>query len=368
MTDTIDASAPPAGGAPAPSPSPAAPAPAPASAPSTIAGGATPAPAPAAREAAPAPSTIAGGATPPDTRLQVATTWPEDWRERLAGDDKAFAERLKRFNDPTAIARSYRELETRVSSGQLKAPPAPLAENATPEQVTAWRAEQGLPATAEAIMTGLALPDGVIPGEADRPLLANFAEAAYNAGWTQDQYNTAVGWYYSLQDQLVGERQQADADFHTESMVNLQSEWGRDYQKNQNILKGFWDRFFPKDVGEAWLTSRMPDGTIVGDNPGFAKAMLEIAAAINPVGVVLPNVPGATMNDIHKEYGELQVAMKAVNPGMPGYEKYWGNPAAQARFRELASLIENERDRATPPAGMRWDSRPSGATGPSWQR
>src|SRR5579885_1957839 len=98
------------------------PAPAPSDVPATPAGNAPPAvpdPAPAAAIPAPeapagpaptpsppaaAPKTLAGGDAP-DTRLQVTSTWPENWREHLAGEDRKFLERLQRFNSPADVAK-----------------------------------------------------------------------------------------------------------------------------------------------------------------------------------------------------------------------------------------------------------------------
>src|SRR5206468_684958 len=102
-------------------------------------------------------------------------TWPDDWRAKLAGDDKAFLKRLERFTDPAAVAKSYRELETKVSAPKVNAPPA----DASPEQVAAWRKDQGLPETPDAYISGLEMPDGVVFGDADQPVLQKFAATAH---------------------------------------------------------------------------------------------------------------------------------------------------------------------------------------------
>jgi hypothetical protein len=340
------ASATPAGGgtpapqpAPAPSPSPA-PAPAPAPAPQPAP---SPAPAPAPN---PAPGTLAGGSAP-DTRLQVTATWPENWRQEIAGGDEKELKRLERMSSPADVFKAYRELEGKVSSGKLKAVAEPLPDNATPEQVTAWRAEQGLPANADAFVTGLSLPNGIVPGQADQPLLASFAEEATAAGWNQQQYNQAVGWYYSLQDQLIGDRQQADADSLNEATVDLMREWGPEFKANQTRITQFFDAHFPKDADDI-RAARLPDGRLVGNDPVYNRVFLEIAKIINPAAAVLPNIPGANMSNVGDRIAETETKFMRAPPNTPEYAAYWLGPGGQRmqqEYRELVTARETMRER-----------------------
>jgi hypothetical protein len=62
---------------------------------------------------------------------------------------------LEKYTDPRAVYQSLRDLQAKISKGELKAPPTPLPENATAEQKAAWRQANGLPATAEDYVKGL---------------------------------------------------------------------------------------------------------------------------------------------------------------------------------------------------------------------
>jgi len=199
---------------------------------------------------------------------------------------------------------------------------------------------------------GLALPQGVVPGEADQPLLASFAEQATKAGWTQDRFNEAVGWYYGLQDQLVGERQQADADYHLESTVELQREWGHEFKGNINQITAFFDAHFPKDLTPVLLNARMPDGSLVGNNPAINRAILEIAKTVNPVGAVLPNVPGATLANADQRIGEIEQKYMRAPQGSAEWKAYWQgeNNPMQAELRNLYAARETVRERGRPAA------------------
>src|SRR5688572_23894721 len=131
---------------------------------------ATQALAPAAAEPTADAGTLVGGAAAAENAQAIAPAdWPADWRQKLAGEDKKTLERLGRMASPADLLKSYRALEQKISAGELK---KGLPENATPEQVAEWRREQGLPEKPEGYLENLSLPDGVVLGEADKPMAA----------------------------------------------------------------------------------------------------------------------------------------------------------------------------------------------------
>jgi hypothetical protein len=158
---------------------------------------------------------------------QGAPSFPDTWRQDLAAGDKAFLKTLDRFDSPAALAKAYRELATKLSAGELRAVKGP-GDSATPEQVAAWRTAHGLPESAEAYVNGLKLADGMLAGEANRPLLASFAEAALSGNWSGEQYSQAVRWYFAMQDQATAERQRTDGEFKQAGARDLMREWGND--------------------------------------------------------------------------------------------------------------------------------------------
>lgn len=274
----------------------------------------------------------------------MPANWPDDWRAKIAGDDKSALKTLESIADPAALYKSYNELRTKVSSGELRAAPKPPAADATPEQVAAWRKDQNLPENADAFVAGLKLPDGVIPGEADKPLLANFAEAAFKNNWTGDQYAQAVGWYFGLQDQLVADRQRADADFMQEATIELTKEWGQQFKPNQNAITALWDAHLPKDFTDLMLNARMPDGSVLGNHPVFNKAFLELSKVVNPAATLLPNVQGANMSSVDGRIAEHEKNMRAPQ-GTPEWRSYWQNDKMQEEYRGLLDARETMKAR-----------------------
>jgi hypothetical protein len=269
----------------------------------------------------------------------------DSWRDDLAGPDKAFRKTLDRFDSPAALAKAYRELTTRLSSGDLKSTRPPPGD-ATPEQVAAWRAEQGLPQSAAAYVEGLQLGDGTVPGEADKAMLASFAEEAMKGRWTADQYNQAVDWYFALQDRLAAARDHADGAFKHEASADLMREWGHDYAANRNAVAQFFDRSFPADFRDALLTARLPDGRILANHPAFNRAILEVEKSLNPSGEVLPNASGGGLSGAESRIAEIEGKYMRAPHGSELWKSYWtGDSGArmQQEYRGLLAAREQKR-------------------------
>jgi hypothetical protein len=263
----------------------------------------------------------------------------------MAGSDKAFRKTLDRFESPAALAKAYKELTARLSSGDLKATKPP-PDNATPEQIALWRAEQGLPPSAAAYVEGLQLGDGTVTGEAEKALLTSFADEAMKGRWTADQYGQAVRWYFDTQDRLAAERDHADAAFKHEASAELMREWGHDYATNRNVIAQFFDRSFPADFRQALLAVRLPDGRALANHPTFNKAILEVAKSLNPSGAMLPNVSGAGLSNVESRIAEIEGKYMRAPHGSDLWKSYWtGDSGArmQQEYRGLVAAREQVR-------------------------
>ena len=298
---------------------------------------------PQAKNLAPASGDAAPASAP------VAKPFSESWREDLAGGDKAFRKTLDRFESPGALAKAYKELTARLSSGDLKATKPP-PDNATPEQIAIWRAEQGLPQSAVAYVEGLSLGDGTVMGESETALLASFADQAMKGRWTADQYNQAVGWYFDMQDQIAAQRDRADAAFKHEASAELMREWGHDYAANRNAIAQFFDQSFPDGLRDALLTARLPDGRVLANHPTFNKAILEVAKSINPSGTLLPNASGDGLSNVENRIAEIEGRYMRAPHGSDRWKSYWAGDSGarmQQEYRGLLATREQaRRDRA----------------------
>lgn len=249
-----------------------------------------------------------------------------DWRAKLAGDDKDFAKQLGRYSDEASFGKAYRALQTKLSSGEFK---KALPEGASAEEIATWRKENGLPDKAEGYVEKLELPKGLVIGEADKPIVAEFAAAALEGNVDPKQFNGMVGKYYEILDKQRAAQEDADAAFKTESEEALRADWaGPDFRRNLtavNNLIATW----PEGLAAKVLAGRDAEGRKLGDNPLFIKQLAALAVEINPTSTLVPagtSDPGKTVADELESIREL----RRNDPN-----KYEADKKLQARELEL---------------------------------
>jgi hypothetical protein len=214
----------------------------------------------------PPPAPPAGDPPPAEgaAKEQPAPTWPDDWREQLAGGDEAFLRQLKRYSSPSTFAKGWKEREDLIRSGKVKRDaPDPSDAKAMAE----WRKEQGLPDDA----TGYKPPEikGAEWTDADKPILAQFFEHAHKENLPQSAVNSALTFYKQLEQQAEQARAEADRAALDGAEDALIREWGGEFKSNLVMAKRFVSEV--PGVGENWSEYRGPDGRRLGDNVEFVK-------------------------------------------------------------------------------------------------
>lgn len=293
------------------------PAPTPTPAPTLIE---TPPPSPGA-EPAPAPASKSGEPTPAPAPASTA-----DWRARLAGEDKDLAKTLGRYTDEAAFGKAHRALLTRLSSGELK---KALPEGASAEEVATWRKENGIPENEAGYVEKLALPNGLVLGEADKPIVAEFAKAALAGNVDPKAFNGLVAQYYAIQDQQRAAQETADATFKQASEDTLRGTWqGVEFRQNltavQNLIAGW-----PEGLAARVLAGRTPDGRKIGDDPEFIQQLATLSRELNPASTLVP----VGTNDPVKGVADELASIRKLRSEDPN--KYEADKTLQAREIEL---------------------------------
>jgi len=263
-----------------------------------------------------------------------------DWRARLAGEDKEALKRLGRFTDEAAFYKSYRSLEAKLSSGEMK---KALPEGASPEEVATWRKENGIPDKPEGYVEKLALPNGLVIGEADKPIVAEFAAAALEGNTDPAAFNKMVAKYYEIQDKQRQAQEDADASFKQSSEEALREVWqGADYRRNltavNNLLAGW-----PDGLAASILAGRDPEGRKFGDNPNFIKQLASLALELNPAATLVPVGASDPGKSIEGRLADITAMMPDRN------SEYWKGPKAellQQEYRDLIDAQEKLKSRA----------------------
>lgn len=269
-----------------------------------------------------------------DTAKAVETSWPTDWREKYAGDDDKKLKKLGRYASPQAALDALFNAQARISSGELK---APLKEDATPEEKAAWRAENNIPETPDKYE--LKLSDGLIVGDADKPLVDDFLKTAHDRNMDSATVSTAVDWFLNKQQQAVEQQAEADANRRQLAFEALREEFGPNYKTEIKIAEQALENA-PADLKDAFLSGRLADGTLIGDSPSVIRWLNNMARELNPVGTV---VPGSGANAAQAVETEMNSIKKMMGDSKSDYWRGPNSAKLQARYRELTTAMTKQR-------------------------
>jgi hypothetical protein len=320
--------------APTPTPSPT-PAPTPTPEPSPTP---TPAPTPTP-EPTPTP-TPTPAPTPEPTPSPTPTpepTPPVDWRKDVAGTDEKLLKRLERYQDPKAAVAALISLQNELSSGKYKRADPP--KDATPEQMNQWRTENGLPTEAKGYLEKL--PDGLVIGEADKPIFESLMGDLHKINAEPKVAHAIATWYNDFNQKQEAAIAAADVANAAATAETLKTEWGADYTANTNLRAQILATA-PAEVQEAFTTARLADGTLLGEHPHISRWLVQMQREINPLATLMPNgIDGPKA--VADEISSIEKLMGN------NYSEYWQGPKSgpmQARYRELITARDKLNSRA----------------------
>ena len=275
---------------------------------------------------------LAGTDAGADTDKAVLPDWRDDWREKMANGDPKELKHLERFASPVDVYKSKREADRKLTAGDLK---AKLAADATPEQVTAWRKDNGVPEAPAGYLD--ALPKGLVIGDDDKSLVDGFLARVHGKNADPAVVSEALGWYYDAQEEALAAQTKADSDYVASSTDSLRAEWGAEFRSNVNSIQSFLDGAPPADDGTPFktllLTARLGDGTLLKDNPVALKWLAGLAAAENPTGFVSPGGSGG-IDTIDSGIARIEGILRTDRGS------YDRDPAMQRQFRQLLEAKE----------------------------
>lgn len=263
-----------------------------------------------------------------DSTAAAPPTWPEDWRQRLAGNNDKALKRLERLVSPEKVVQSLLAAEQKIRSGELR---PTLPENATDEQVAAYRKSVGIPD--EPAGYDVQLGEGHTIGEADQPLVDSFKEAAHAANMTPEHFNSALNWYFAQQDAMAQQTAEFDAATKKATEDALRAEWGGEYRQNLSALRNALAGA-PEGLAENLMNARMGDGTKFGDNADALKYLVGLVREANPIATILPNASGDPAKSLADEIADIEKKMREP-VGPDGKNEYWRDPKIRDRYRQL---------------------------------
>lgn len=254
--------------------------------------------------------------------------WQEDWRSRMARGDEKIIKRLERYASPEAAADALIAAQNRISSGELK---TALPKDPSEAELKQWRKDNGIPEAPDKY--DLKFDSGLVIGENDKPAIDGFLETAHGLNLTPDQAKGAIEWYFQNQEQQAQEIEQQD-DIDTQSTQDeLNSEWGPEYRRNINMIRGMMDKI-PAEARKRLEGARLPGGKAVFNDPDILRGFAALALEINPAGTLVPSGGGDPMKGVEEE---IQAIEKTMKENRSQYNK---DEKMQSRYRELLDARE----------------------------
>ena len=263
------------------------------------------------------------------TKETPASEAPNDWaakRTAYANGDAKLLARLSRYSSEKDAIDALIAAQNKISSGGLK---APLPENPTPEEVAAWRAENGIPLTPKDY--GVKVPD-----ELDAARTEEFLSIAHELNMAPAQVEKLIGWQSEVNKKFMEQRAEQDKADEEAGIELLKSkeEWGSEYKLNVNLITGLLDGA-PKGMKDRFMGGRLANGTLIANDPTTLRWLASLAREVNPTATV---VPGSGVNAAQAIQSEMQNLKQMMADRS---SEYWKGPKAethQARFRELADV------------------------------
>jgi len=219
-----------------------------------------------------------------DEKIAHPADWPEDWKERAVkamGGDEKVAGWIKRYGSLPAALKAGFEAQQKIRTGEFK---KPLNDDASDEEKAAWRKENGIPETPDKYLETIDL-GGYVPGEAEKPLINDFAKVAHGLNLPPTAVSKVMQWYYSNQEKAQAEQQQIDAQYKQDAIVDLRTELGAEFRPAMTGVVNFLEGM---PALKSAVMGRGPDGNIIINNPAVARELMALSKNQNPYAGLVP--------------------------------------------------------------------------------
>jgi hypothetical protein len=274
-------------------------------------------------------------ADPGDKAAAAPANFPDNWRDLLADGDKNLAKEFERYTDPKALAKSWREQKATISKGL---PKASLPENATPEQLAEWRQANGIPESPDKYE--VKLPNGMVIGEQDRPLVDKFLGRMHAKNTPPELVNEALSTYYEMQEDQAAQMAEAVKASRVEAEEALRADWGPEFRSNVNAGTSLLVGTFGEEMANAIMAATDEYGIPLGNKAAFLKGVAALAKEANPAAGVLPAGTDGSLGSLEAEKAKLDKRMREDRAG------WYKDGAAQERYQKIVDAIAKNKGRA----------------------
>ena len=137
-------------------------------------------------------------------------------------------------------------------------------------------------------------------GEDDEGVLDDFKEFAHYNNLTQDQADNLLGLFSDLQEEDAINEEQAMEDLKVQSTIELQRNWGKNYDGNLDYARRAYAQFASPELSEVL------DGTGLGNHPEMIRAFSKIGQMLGEESLAVGTGLGRTQQSPQAAQEEIQ--------------------------------------------------------------
>jgi len=276
--------------------------------------------------------------TPPADQKQATDySWPEDWRDHMAGGDDKIKSLLQRYTSPAAAAKAFRDLRTTYDSRDTKKEPQKdvvLPDNPTDEQLAEYRKARGVPDKPENYE--FEVPEGRELTDADVSIMNDFASAMFERNMPADVVKNISGWFLDYEESVAQQRAEAAYKARVDTEEKLRAEWGGDFRANVNLMSNVLQEHLGTSAQD-FLSMQLVDGSRIGDNEAFIRLMADISRKVGGSSAELyTSDVETTGKGLETRKSEL---MKMMNDPDPVVRKKYWSADVQSELQRIQSAI-----------------------------
>lgn len=210
-----------------------------------------------------------------------------DWRKEIAGEDEKALKGLERFPDLKTLHKAFEDNQKALrDSGRIKLP----GKDATDDDRKAFAKTLGVPEKADGYKIDLKeiLPPGMTLDDSDKANLKTITELFHAEGGmaaSPETVRSVHKAYVALKEAEAANQLATEEQTRAATEKELKQSWGTEFKLNMDFANAAVGALFGADQVEDILSWRGADGSLLGDNKAFMRAMATAgrALAVDPV-------------------------------------------------------------------------------------